>query len=48
LLASKEKVFGKWQEYLEKSEQFEVKENEVKRLLDQLTIKEAELDQKAS
>ena len=48
LLASKEKVFAKWQEYIEKSEQFEVKEAEVRRLLDQIAMQEAELDLKAS
>ena len=34
LLVSKEKVFAKWQEYIEKSESLEVKEKEILHLMD--------------
>ena len=48
MLASKEKVFAKWQQYIEKSEQMEVKEGNLKRFSEQLSRRETELDQKAS
>ena len=47
LLVSKEKVFAKWQEYLDKSELVEGREAEIKRLIEQVKVREAELDLKA-
>ena len=47
LLVSKDKVFTKWQEYLEKSEQIEARESEVKHLMEELRVKEGELEQKS-
>jgi len=46
LLASKEKVFAKWQEYLEKAELLDAREREVARLWEQAQIKEADLEQR--
>lgn len=39
-------MFTKWQEYLEKSELVDAKETEVKQLMEQIRVKEAELELK--
>lgn len=46
ILASKERVFAKWQDYLERSERIETRDIELQRFSEQLKVKEQELEQK--